>query len=417
MSTTMVLVVTLVFGFVISRVVNRIASRHFIPSGAEFLLVGIAVGPLGFGVVGDRAMADLQPFFSLLIGLVGFVIGLGLRRRLRSAADLGAGLGVGALIIVTVGAVMLGALQLLAPGAPLLSLGWLALALGCAAAVVDGSVLDLAATTLRAEGPLPGLLHSVALASTVGALCLFGFGLALARASTGAGAVGLTETEWLVASLAAGTACGVLFVLFIGADDDPQRTFLATVGVVVFASGIAAGMAISPLLVNAVAGLTVSMLSPRAARLADVLETIERPALILILLFAGAMWRLPAGAAWALPWLYLLARLAALRLARLVVQPDLGGQATPPTFGLALIPQGGVAAAVAVNFAQVEPEYSSWMLTAVLIGIIASDIAGARTIARMLADAGTVAPNADAATAERAPAPIDAAELARGAEP
>ncbi|MEZ4474452.1 MAG: hypothetical protein R3F60_27420 [bacterium] len=50
----------------------------------------------------------------------------------------------------------------------------------------------------------------------------------------------------------------MLFALFLGHERDPRRMYLASLGAVILASGVAA--AASPLFVNLVAGATVSAL-------------------------------------------------------------------------------------------------------------------------------------------------------------
>jgi hypothetical protein len=327
---------------------------------------------------------------SLILGLIGFVMGLALRRRLVGTGQLGIGLLTGALVTAFVAVPLLELLRLYIPAGRLAGLPWLALCLGCAAAVSEFSVAEHGARLLRSSGPYTNLVRNISFAASLGALCTFGGVLAVARAGDASNRLGLTMTEWLVASLAVGAACGVLFHLFIGRSDDAQRTFLATVGVVTFASGLAAGMGVSPLLVNVVAGVTASLVSPAAAALAPSLERLERPAMIALLVFAGAMWQPVTGFTWLVPGLYLVLRYAALRAAPPLAVRMASDLTPAPRLGHALLAQGGLAVAIAVNLAQAQPQLGAAALTSVLLSLLLNDLWSAGALRRVLADVGEI---------------------------
>ncbi len=390
MSPTAVLVLILVFSFGASRLAHGVASRHLILSGSEYALVGFALGPLVSRLASREALVALDPFLSLVLGLVGFGIGIDLRRRVRGSPVLGGGL----LVAVTVGGAVAAALWGLArargPAELPVEALWLALTLGCAAAVAEVGVLDQGARLLSARGPVTDTLRGVAFASSLVAMTAFGVILDLARAHDAANLLDLSEVEWLCLTVAVGAACGLLFALFIGRGDDTQRVFLSTVGVVTFAAGMAAGMEVSPLLVCSVAGLAAALLSPQAAALAPVLERLERPALVIVLVYAGAMWTPPSGPAWMIPVVYLVLRYAALRLAVPAALRSLGGEPPPARSGEALLAQGGLAAAIAVNSSQVQPETSAAVLSAVLVSLLVNDLVSARGLRRVLADSGEI---------------------------
>jgi hypothetical protein len=146
--------------------------------------------------------------------------------------------------------------------------------------------------------------------------------------------------------------------------------------------------------VGAVAGLTVSLVSSEAARLAVQLERLEHPAVIVILVFAGAMWSPPELRMWALPVVYLLVRRLAVQGSAWLAPRVVGDAPKAHRMGLALLPQGGIAIAVATSFAQAYPEQAPMVLTVALVGVLASDLAGVGSVRRVLADAGEIVPEA-----------------------
>ncbi len=389
MSTTMALVLVLTFAYVVGRLLERLKLRA-LPTTAVYVLVGVAVGPWAVHLVTVEIVATLQPFLSLLLGLVGFVMGLSLRRRMQYARGLEAGAISGLWVIGLVTLATWGFLVLVASASSPLHHLWPALALGAAAAVSDRVLIRSLAQKAGARGPVRELLRTVTLASNLLAVCVFGVSLALARARDSSQALGMSPTEWLLASSAVGVACGLLFVLFSGRWGDNQRTFLATVAVVTFASGMAAAMGVSPLLVGMIAGVTVSLFSRQAGELAEVLATLERPAVIAVLVFAGAMWAPPAGLLWLLPVLYAAVRLLALRSGAWAAPRLLGDLPVAPRLGDALLHQGALAVAIAANFAQVFPERAAMALTTVLGGLLLSDLAARGAVREVLADAGEI---------------------------
>jgi hypothetical protein len=389
-STTLVLVIVLVFSFVVGRLLHRLRERFVLPTLGLYLLVGLGVGPLGLDVVDGERLVLLQPVLSLLLGLVGFVLGLGLRRRFSEAKGLEAGVLGGAFTAAAVGGAGWGIAWLLGVDAVVADAPWALVGLGALAAVSDSDVIAHLADRASARGPVRQLLQAMALAGSVVAVSVFGLSLALARAKTGGAALGLTPVEWLLAALAVGVGCGLLFHLFVGKWEGSQRTFLATVAVITFASGMAAGLDISPLLVGLVAGATVSVVSAEARELATVMENLEAPATVAILVLAGAMWVPPALPGWAVVAGALLLRPAALRLGAWGAPRAIGGLPTGHRLGQALLPQGGLGIAIAVNLTQVFPVSGQVVLTAAMVGLVVYDVMGYAAVRRVLADAGEV---------------------------
>lgn len=385
----------LVFSFVTGRLLRRLRRRFVLPSAGIYALVGIAVGPLGLGIVDARILQELQPALSLLLGLIGFGMGLLLRRQLADARGLEVGLALGAAVVVTVAAATWAALYALlggftgAPVDPWVPV-WPAVAVGAVAAVCDAHLLRSLADRAGARGPVRDLTATLAVASSIVAVAALGLSLALARARDAAVGLHLTPTEWLLAALAAGVACGVLFVLFVGRWGNDQRAFLATVAIVTFASGIAAAIGISPLLAGMIAGLTVSVLSAHAEQVGDALERLETPAVVGIVVLAGATWSPPQLALWLPVVLYLGVRPLALRTAAFTLPRVVAGLPRAHRLGSALLPQGALGAAIAANFAQVFPQHAPLVLSVGLVGLLVSDAAGYATVRRVLADAGEI---------------------------
>jgi Kef-type K+ transport system membrane component KefB len=417
-NTTLILVTLIVSAFVASRLLHRYAERVALVSGIEYAVVGVLIGPLmPWGLIDEDTLASLDLLISLLLGLLGFMIGLHAREALRRFEQFLAGSVAGLLIAVVVGLTVLGLLQWLEPGylhdgAPLLAIPvwtdgtrlyqlwaandalWLALTLGAAAAIASSTAIRAAAERWQAEGPPVMLLQDLASAGHVIAILLFGLALAGDRAIGAADNFGLSLVEWSLLIGAAGGITGLLFMIFIGGAEDDQRLYLATLGVVIFAAGIGAALGVSPLFVNMVAGLTVAATSMHGDRLRSNLDQLRHPVAILIMVFAGIAWRPVVGWLWLIPIAYLLTRVGTRLLAsRWAVSTFVHGVELRRVGG-GLIGQGSLAAAIALSYSRGHPENGDLVLSAVLLPMLITDLFAVRTLRAVLANAGAIRPRA-----------------------
>ncbi|NJK90327.1 MAG: hypothetical protein HC923_13715 [Myxococcales bacterium] len=217
------------------------------------------------------------------------------------------------------------------------------------------------------------------------AVVVSGLALAVERAP----AVDLGGPIWLVGTTALGLALGVLFWFFVGEDREErqERVFLATVGVIIFASGLASAVGISPLFLSAIAGIVVSLL-PESTRLHIAVTRLERPALIVFSIFAGALLRPTFGVLLLLPLFYFLLRVAALRFSAGLASWVIRTPANVPRLGSGLVAQGVIAAAIAVNYAQVLPSLGAAISMTIIPGLILADVFSFPPLRRLLADSG-----------------------------
>lgn len=411
MSLTVLLVLVVIFSFAVGHLLTRYASRYVALSGAEYLLVGVLIGPqVPPRLMTAESLSQLEPLIALLLGLVGFVVALHTRDALRNVRNALTGLFSAVLVMLTVAAATLFVADRLLPATPdalsrrweLLSVGnyaldltlttshlWMALAVGAAACVASPFVIESSAKMLRAKGPVTDLLLASATISQVLAVVVIGMALATARSTEAANRVGLGIGVWAAAAAGVGIVCGLLFTLFIGQEKDATRIFLATAGAVIFASGVGTALGISPLFVNLVAGVTVAITSRHAGRLREELDRLQHPLFVLVMIFAGALWAPVSGWAWIFPIVYLVVRYGARRIwTQSMAQAMSRTPLRAARLGNGLLAQGTMAVAVGVDFAQRFPDYAPAVLTTVLLGTLVSDLWSARALRAVLLDAG-----------------------------
>lgn len=409
MTTPLLLVVLVSFSFAIARLLQRYASRFVVLSGAEYLVVGVLVGPLTPPrLITDETMALIQPLVSLLLGLIGLMIGLRAPRISGGGPATTVGLLSSGAVTLAVGGLFVLAADALGvrPGhdvahyrIELWQLGqtrialelsdaqlWLGLAIGAAAAIASPSVVSMMRERLHSHGKTGELLSTLAETSQWIGVLMLGVSLALARArsTTGVGPFNLGLSEWALVALSLGGVCGVLFSLFIGRETNPQRVFLAAVGGVIFATGVGTALGISPLFVNLVTGITVSLTSPHAGDVRAEMDRMAHPLFVLTMLLAGAMWQPVSGLLWLLPLIYIAGRLLSRALFLTVFGAAL--IELPPRISRGLLAQGTAAVAVALDFAQRMPEFSPLVLSTVLVGVLVSELFSHRALSALLLD-------------------------------
>lgn len=420
---TLTLVALLVFAFAVSRLLHRYAGRLAMVSGVEYVVVGALIGPLSpFGLVDDATWESLGLLVTLLLGLLGFGVGLQVRASLRRFEHFLAGAMATLGVSVAVGLGCLALMQALDPGhladptpgiaIPLWTDGtflysfwasdaalWSALTLGSAAAVASSTAIGAQARRWRAEGDTATLMVDLAVASQALAILVSGLALAGDRAAV-AQAHGLGLVDWALVIGGAGALSGVLFTIYISGAEDEERLYVATIGLVIFAAGIGAALGVSPLFVNLVAGLTVAATSSHAERLQASLEQLRRPLTILLLVLAGIAWQPVQGLWWTVPALYLLLRLVGrVILTGWAVSTFVPG-AELRRVGGGLFGQDALAAAIALSYTLQRPELGPLVTSAVLVPMLVSDLFAARVLRRVLADAGAIRSHAGPAASE-----------------
>jgi hypothetical protein len=372
-------------------VVERAQQRFLFVSGVEYVLLGVMLSPVmlpQFQLLDD--LTRLAPVFAFAAGWVGLLYGLEPRQAAQSETGGQAIWHAVVDTLVTGSVVTLVARWAFGPAWLGLDAGsaWsAALLLGCTAAAGASSAIDLLQSRYRALTThlLPLLRQATWYSSLFASL---GFGLVFCLFHQGH-ALGDRPVEWwgwALLTLGLGVVLGLLFWMFLGASHDDNSVFLAMVGILLFASGAAFFLNLSPLLVNLVLGLLLAQ-TPQGKQLHPQLVRTAGPARLVLLLFAGAHWRpVPLLPALAVVLGYLVLRLVGRAISSVIA--TLGTPLRLDLFrgGMA---QGDVAIAMALSFRLVyEGLAVDLAYTAVLVGVVVHEIVSPRMLRGLLVDAG-----------------------------
>ncbi|MCB9746526.1 MAG: hypothetical protein H6740_28380 [Alphaproteobacteria bacterium] len=219
-----------------------------------------------------------------------------------------------------------------------------------------------------------------------------------------------TATHWTPPTGSWAPSCmggflGALFHFFIGHEHDAEKQFMAFVGIVVFSSGAAYYLQVSPLLVNMVLGVAmVNVTDESAEDIIAVLESTRRPMYILLLFFAGAMWTPVAWAGVGLALIFLVVRTAGVFVGGFVAAFSLG-RGHRRDLGRALLGQGELAVAMALNYYLLfrHDALADVVFTAALMSVLLNELWSTRLLKGLLIDSGDIRHEiADAPAAEGA---------------
>jgi hypothetical protein len=213
----------------------------------------------------------------------------------------------------------------------------------------------------------------------------------------------------VVITLGMGITGGALFHLFLGNDSTVDRLFISLGGAIILISGAASYLHLSPLLAALVFGATLTNTSRHRELIARTLSNAERPFYFVLLIFAGASWT-PSLRAWIIPVaLFIVARvLGKIWTARIGAWVTGQTSVLGKDWGLALLGQGGLALALALDYVALEnAELGNIVFTAAIASVLLTDVMSARIVQSVLAPL---------LGARRISAPQPAAESAGGKE-
>jgi hypothetical protein len=391
MSEGLILVLVVGASYLAARVAFEwLARRYVIVSGAEYLLLGILLGPQVSHILSPEVVESFAPITSLGLGWMGALIGaqLVLPRMVRTAAVLyRVALVESCLTFVVTSALMAagiyGAFDIAPRPAIVAGIG-----LGAVATVSATAGVAVVARQLGRRSPVVQQLEVATATNAVAAILASGLLFAIVHPDPDAAVVGrpLTATEWAVITIAIGVIGGALFHLFVGEERKVDRLFVSLAGAVILVSGAATYLRLSPLLAALCFGFVLVNTTRARAQITVALERVERPLYFALLVLAGATWR-PSVRDWVLLVLLFLAVRIAVKIgaARLAARwngmlPVLG-----PQWGRGLLGQGGLALAVALSYLYEEDApLSSLVFTAAVASVLLTDVMSARFVRSLI---------------------------------
>ncbi|HWN17296.1 MAG TPA: hypothetical protein VNO19_00135 [Gemmatimonadales bacterium] len=390
MQTTLTALAVIAVGYILAYLVfDRLRDSFGYVGGAEYIVIGFLLGPRVTGLLGAGQVQDLTPIVSLALGWLGMLLGTYFRlptMALIEADHLRVAFAEACTTFGTALAALIGIFHYVV-GYPWPEATVQAVTLAAVATLSSPAAIDAVTRKASQRSPLLPVLQLTARLDALVAVTAFGLILAIFHQGQVSPSVRPpTATEWAVINVAVGVASGVLFHLFLehrGSLDEPEgssRLFVALAGAIVVASGASYYLNLSPIYTNLVLGFILANSGGTHRDVTRLLLVTERPVYLALLIFAGAAWSPSSPELLFIAPLFVIVRLAARFtggwIAGAVVAPP---ELRTPKLGRALLAQGGIAVALAVNYTQVRSDLNpDLILTATLVSVLLFDIVASR---------------------------------------
>jgi Kef-type K+ transport system membrane component KefB len=373
--------VTLAAGFLLLTALfagNLFQELH-LPRLTGYLLTGVVVGPYCMGLVSEQMLVELRIFNGVAIALIALTAGTeldfrGMRPLFRGIAWITGVAVLGTVVLLAAAAYLFSGLLPFTHGRNTLQLAAIASVLGVCLAAQSPAVVVALRKEMDADGPVTRTVLGVVVLSDLVIVVLFAIVSSFARAVLGGGTPesitgGMLGWE-IFGSAGAGVLIGVLVATFLRGVPGGGALFVVTAGFLV--AEVGRRVDLDPLLVALFAGLLIRNLTTYGDRLHAEIEAASLPVYIAFFAVAGATIHLDALAAVAGP----AALLVLIRAAGFLAGSSAGarlagsGEAVRRYAGFGLLPQAGLALALAILFARSFPQLGA-EASALVFGVVA----------------------------------------------
>ncbi len=385
---------------------GRIFAAVRLPKLTGYIAAGVVVGPSVLGFLDATVVGNLQIVNGVAVSLIALTAGTELRlariRPLARTIGVTTAMGVlgGALAIAATLLLLRGQLPFLS-ALPALQAAAVALVLGVVLVAQSPAVVVALSDELRADGPVTRVVLGVVVLADLFVIVLFALASAVAKVTLGiAGgardAIGHIAWE-LLGSIVAGFVLAALLAAYLRWVRRGATLFVLAAAFVVAEVGQRIGF--DALLVSLTAGVLVRNLTRHGDTLHELVAGASLPVYVIFFAVTGANLHLAAVPPVALPVL----AIVAVRAASLLTAGRVGARAAgaPPEVArwapFGLLPQAGVALALALLFARAFPEFGG-DASAVALGVVAMNELVAPAVYRLAllrsGEAGRVAARA-----------------------
>ena len=325
-------------------------------TGAEFILIGLLLGSDFLNVIDDATLDLLRPFVCVILGWVGFLFGLQFDRQTVKNLP-GGHVGVSSVeSVVTLAAVLPVAFYLMMTNTSAVTevIAVAAVTLAASAACTGLSALTLVKQHVRpASRHLVSLLRFVSSLDPAVGVIAAGVGLSLfAVHPFDANSFPMT-LQWLVISICLGAVTAWIFVSLTLTRTSQAELTVYLLGTVALAGGVAFALHLSALFVSFICGLVIANLTHVRSirgRVMTIMAHGDRFLYLLLLVLAGAYWKLPDIRLFLAAVVYVGVRLVGKVAGGYLSTRRLAQHhAVPPLIGLGLVSQGGMGLAIIVE--------------------------------------------------------------------
>lgn len=388
-----VLLGLLVVAYIGSMLVGGRTIRGFgLPSGAEYLVLGVVAGPHVLGLVPRSTVHGFEPIFVCAAAWLALVAGLGYLLVGTRRVSLGRAL-TGVISAAFVAAVVSGALFLLLGHYQLLD-GYprleLALGAGFVGCETTRHTVRWVAERHGAYGPLSDWLADMARASAIVPVLGLAYLFAIAP---DAPLAALIVPARIGIGLGLGVVLGLVAAVLLGREFRRDESWGILLGTSVLAAGVAARMGLAPVATLFMMGLTLALVSRHRLDIKAMVGQTEKPVLLPVVLVAGACVDFkPIPNIGTVVAVALFARFAAELLRGLFFSAFVpAARQAGPSLGLGMLSSGSISIALAFTLAVRSPgPAGDGVLLLAAAGVLFGEVIGPAMLRRSLDRAGEI---------------------------
>jgi hypothetical protein len=366
-----------------------IGFRLILLTGTEYIFIGVLLGKMGLNVLDAHSLSQLEPVLLFGLGWIGFLFGVQFEfRELKNLPKFYFSI-TAIQAIITFFAVfipMFFLIRFFVPdNMPLVFSA--AITLGSAACCTAQSALAIVSKTHKFENrELAGLLRYISGVDGLWGLILFTYALCVIPGIGNTGFNWLFSLKWLLASIGMGVVPALILIALSKQKFTQDEFLLFIIGTILFSAGLSYTIHHSPLVSCLVCGLiTANFCRHRTRALTTVIKS-EKSIYIFLLLLLGASWSFHLDYSLILMAAYFIFRLigkvAGSYAATNIYKPR---YAVPFFTGLGLIPEGGLAVAIIINFKLLPySTIADTMITIIVLSVLISEFIGPGLILKLL---------------------------------
>lgn len=343
-----------VFGGVIGAAIFQ---RLQIPSVVGYIVIGLVIGEVGFGLVGAETLETLQPLNLFALGIIGFMVGGEL--KLDSFRQHGKQLfaillfeGVGAFVLA---GTLVGLLLYFLGAEPAVAVAG-GVVFGAIASATDPASTISVLWECRSRGVLTTTIIAVVALDDALAMFLYAIGTTTAQILTGqstslAAELGGTAFH-LFGAIGLGIIAGLVLRWIGERFRREEKIFATSVGILLFIIGVSAIYELDVILATMALGVTLVNTAPRQSEtLFKSIRSFAEPIYIIFFVLVGARLDIAAmpGWLWGLVALYVAGRSVG-KIAGAYAGGRLTNAAKPVQryTGIGLFAQGGIAVGLSI---------------------------------------------------------------------
>ena len=405
MSAVALLLGLLVVAYVGSHLIGGRGDGLRLASGAEYLVLGVALGPYALGAAERSTLHAFQPLAVVGTAWITLVIGVGFGfREGRRVSFRGVVIGLALALLSAATATALSRLVLeqlwgLAGDA----LWSLSCGVGLVACETTRHAVRWVVGRYGAEGPLSVLVAESAEIDDI--VPIAGIALAFPLMEPPAVARHFPIWGWLAITPILGVLLGGTAAALLRAEPRASDGWGVIIGAALLGTGIASRLGLAPQAVTFAIGVSLAVLSRHRAEVRAMLARSEQAVLLPVLMLSGAETDVDKlGPLLALLAAALVGRFAArLAVAPLLARLSGAPRRTAPALAAGLLPSGALGVTLGLAFESRYPGMPGDAILAISVGLaIAGEVIGPSSLRRALAAAGELTQSRSAA----APAPV-----------